>query len=370
MVSKPGQLGDRIAAARRDVGLTQEECASRAELPRTALAKIETGARRVSSLDLARLANALDMRIEWFFEEAPPAVVSRRNAAEAGAPSPRIDRMTERLAREVEFLQDIGDYLDLPPTPRLPFPTRSEDIEEIEARASEVRGMLGYQDKEPAVGLADRSAVLGLLAFSFDLGDKGADGASILLERGGVAVVNGSRRVGRRRLTLAHELGHYVFADEFSTDWRVGDVSAAETELRIDRWARALLLPAPALRERWRGGEHTRTDAVRIGSEFRVDMATMARRLAELEMASPAEQETVRAARTRRADIEDFDLLVPTDLKPPKLPTVYEKAVLDAYQSEEISVARAVGLLFETREESDLPNLPDLPAEALWSFVY
>lgn len=366
MVLKPGQLGDRISAARRDVGLTQEECASRAELPRTALAKIETGARRVSSLDLARLANTLDMRIEWFFQEAPPAVVSRRNAAEAGAPSPRIDRMSERAAREVEFLQDIGDYLDLPPTPRLHFPNRPE---EIEAKASEVRRMLDYGDNEPAVGLAAKSADLGLLAFSFSLGE-GADGASILLERGGVAVVNGSRHPGRRRLTLAHELGHYVFADEFSTDWRVGDVSAAETELRIDRWARALLLPAPALRERWRGGEHTRTDAVLIGSEFRVDMATLARRLVELEMVSSAEEEeTVRAARISRADIVDFNLVVPTDLKPPELPTIYEKAVLDAYRSEEISAARAVGLLFETWKESELPDLPMLPAEALRFFV-
>ncbi len=366
MVSKPGQWGDRIAAARRDVGLTQEECASRAELPLATLVKIETGAGRVSSLDLARLANALDMRIEWFFEEAPPAVVSRRNAAEVGAPSPRIDRMTERVAREVEFLQDIGDCLDLPSTPRLPFPTHPE---EIEARASEVRELLGYQEGKPALGLSERAADLGLLAFSLRLGDKGADGASILLERGGVAVVNGSRRLGRRRLTLAHELGHFVFADEFSTDWRVGDVSAAETELRIDRWARALLLPAPALRERWRGGEHTRTDAVRIGSEFRVDMATMARRLVELRMVSPAEEETVRAARTRRADIVDFNLVVPTDLEPPELPNIYEKAVLDAYRREKISAARAVGLLLGAWEESDLPDLPMLPAEALWSFV-
>ena len=367
MVLKPGQLGDSIAAARRDVGLTQEECASRAELTRTALAKIETGARRVSALELARLASALDMRIEWFFQEAPPAVVSRRNAAEAGAPSPRIDRMAERVAREVEFLQTIGDYLDLPPTPRLSLPTRPE---EIEARASEVRGMLGYEGNKPAVGLAAMSADLGLLAFSFNLGDEGADGASILLGRGGVAVVNGSRHLGRRRLTLAHELGHFVFADEFSTDWRVGDAYAAETELRIDHWARALLLPAPALRERWRGGENTRTDAVLIGSEFRVDMATLAQRLAELEMVTSAEEETVRATRTSRADIVDFNLVVPTDLGPPELPTVYVKAVLGAYRSEEISAPRAVGLLFDTWEESELPDLPMLPAEALWSFVY
>ena len=58
------ELGLRIGQARRDAGMTQQECASRAEMGRTVLAKIETGARRVGAVELARLANALDMRIE------------------------------------------------------------------------------------------------------------------------------------------------------------------------------------------------------------------------------------------------------------------------------------------------------------------
>ena len=40
-----GSLGGRVAAARHDAGLTQQECASRAGLERSALAKIETGRR-------------------------------------------------------------------------------------------------------------------------------------------------------------------------------------------------------------------------------------------------------------------------------------------------------------------------------------
>lgn len=84
MVLVPGELGERIAVARREAGLTQGACAARAAIERTALAKIETGARRVGAVELARLADALDVRIEWFFEDAPPSVVSRRNAAELG----------------------------------------------------------------------------------------------------------------------------------------------------------------------------------------------------------------------------------------------------------------------------------------------
>ena len=85
-----------------------------------------------------------------------------------------------------------------------------ETAERVEVAAAEARGRLGYDCEEPAVGLGARVASLGLLAFSWEFGKHGADGASVLLGRGGVAVVNGSYQTGRRRLTLAHELGHYL----------------------------------------------------------------------------------------------------------------------------------------------------------------
>ena len=89
-------LGVRVAAARRDAGLTQEECASRVGIARSALAKVETGRRGTSATELVRLAQALEMRVEWFFEDASQAVLSRRNAPEPGAPSPSVDLFTER----------------------------------------------------------------------------------------------------------------------------------------------------------------------------------------------------------------------------------------------------------------------------------
>ena len=330
------------------------------------LAKIETGARRVGAMELARLATALDMRIEWFFEDAPPAVVSRRGASEPGVLPTALDRTVERLAREVTFLGSILDEFDLPATPELPVPVSPSAAE---TAAAEVRGLLGYEDGEPTLDLVGPAAEIGLLIFSLDCGPTDADGASVLLASGGVAVVNGDRHLGRRRLTAAHEIGHYVFADEYSTDWNVLDASASRNEGLIDRFARALLLPSDALASRWRGGDQTRTDAVLIGHEFRVDMSTLAQRLDEVEIAPPTELGTVRKTRIRQADILEHDLFVPAELDPPVLPTPYVKAVIKAYRSEEISAARALELLLGTWEESDLPEPPMLPAEAIWSFV-
>lgn len=358
-------LGRRIAAARRYVGLTQHECASRAGIGRTVLAKMETGSRKVGAMDLARLADALDMRIEWFFEEAPPAVVSRRGAAEPGLPPTRMDRTVERLAREVTFLRSITDRFDLPDTPDLPVPSDPQAAAEA---AVEVRRLLGCEAGLPVHDLAERAVRIGLLIFSLDCGPD-VDGASVLLDRGGVAVVNGDRHLGRRRLTAAHEIGHYVFADEYSTDWNVVDASASRTEALIDRFARALLLPSDALRARWRGGADTRTDAVLIGARFRVDMSTLARRLDELGLASPDEVATVRATVTRKADLVEHGLVVPTEMDPPTLPTVYVKAVIRAYRKEEISTARAIEFLLHTWDEDDLPDLPQLSKDAIWAFV-
>ena len=359
------QLGARVAAARRDAGLTQEECATRVGIARSALAKVETGRRGISATELVRLAQALKMRVEWFFEDAPQAVLSRRNAAEPGAPSPSVDLFTERIAREVEFLQRLGE-LELAETPAMEFP---ETPEQAEHAAVEARRRLGYDHEEPATALGAHAAELGLLVFSKELGTSGDDGASVLLERGGIAVVNGSFQTGRRRLTLAHELGHYVFGDEYSTDWRVAEAPAAKREGLIDRFARALLLPAAALRNRWSGGDDTRVDAVRLASEYRVDMTTLARRLDELEVASPQDLAVVRATRTRQSDIVELGLIVADELSPPMLPDAYVKAVLNLYRHEEVSAARALGLLLDTWQEDDLPDLPPLPADAVWSFV-
>ena len=316
---------------------------------------------------MAGLADALDMRVEWFFEDAPAAVVSRRNASDGfGGPSPEIDRTVERIAREVVFLQGLGDVLDLPTTPELSVPS---DFAAADAAAREVRNLLGYDKGEPAIDLARRVAEIGLLAFSLDIHSDGADGASVLLDRGGVAVVNGNRELGRRRLTLAHELGHYVFADEYSTDWRVGDTSTHRTEALIDRFARALLVPKSAVQAPWHAGHDTRTSTVVIASKYRVDMSTLALRLTEVGLVSSEEAARVRTTRTRRADIVELNLFVPTELSPPELPTLYVKAVLAAYRNEEVSSARALELLFDTWDESHLPELPQLPAGATWSFV-
>jgi transcriptional regulator with XRE-family HTH domain len=101
------RLGQRVADARIEAGLTQADLATAVGLDRTAVAKVEAGARKVSAVELARLAEVLGRPLEWFVTELPDAVVSRRGAPGAQH-SLRLDRAVEKVASDVEFLVELG----------------------------------------------------------------------------------------------------------------------------------------------------------------------------------------------------------------------------------------------------------------------
>ena len=364
-------IGQRIAEARGRAGLTQVALGAAVAIDRSVLAKIETGTRRVSALELARIADAVGQRIEWFVEDAPAAIISRRNLQEPGAPSPAVDTYVERIARSVEFVGAHDDQLRLESPEALQRPASAN---ESEVSAAAARTLLGLDDSEPFLNAAARLADIGLLAFAIDMGEDTADAASILLARGGIALINGHLHVGRRRLALGHELGHYLFADEYTVDWRVNEQDGRDSwESRLDRFARAVLLPPSGANRYWhersQAGDDLRTAAVKIASAFRVDMSTLSRRLLELRLIDQSEASQVRLFRTTKADIIEFDLLVHQELHPPELPRPYIASVLRLYRSEIISAARATDLLLDAWDEADLPKLPTLPEGAIWKFV-
>lgn len=359
-----GSIGRRVREARERRGLSQRELADEVGIDRSAMNKVETGVRKVSALELSHIAQALEERIEWFLADAPQPVISRRNLQEPGAPNPAIDLQVERLARHVEFVVDQG-AIDLTSVDPVESPASNDAAE---AAAGVARELVGLGQTSAALNISKLVESLGLLTFTVELGES-ADGASLLLASGGITVVNGSLQVGRRRLTLAHELGHYLFADEYQIDWP-GHRSGREA--RIDRFARAFLLPAEALEERWRGfveSDGLRAAAVRLGSEFRVDMTTLAVRLLELRLVNRQASDHIRRVHTTRADIEEFDLLVYDELAPPHLPSTYVRAVLQLYRTASISADRALELLLDSWDASDLPERPRLPESAIWSFV-
>ncbi|MER5493868.1 XRE family transcriptional regulator [Streptomyces sp. NPDC002490] len=361
-------IGARISEARAERGVTQTQLAASVGIDRTALAKIESGKRRVTAVELVAMARELGRRVEWFVDEAPPALVSYRGAVRGeGGSVQAIDAELDSLVRDAEFVTSHCPELVEAQPPALPHPTTTEEADELAVSA---RGLLGLDPGEPVYEFSRLAARVGLLVFSVDLGE-GADAGTVLLKRGGVALVNGHWRVGRRRLAAAHELGHYLVADEFSLDWRVSAADARGLEARLDRFARAFLMPGEDLRERWGTWEVDpdgtwRDAAVRAASHYGVDMATLARRLHEIGLVDRGRADRVRRVQTKQADIVEKNLVVRDELAPVSLPRPYEQAVLRLYRREMISAERALGLFRGTFTRDSLPSLPPVSDAEMW----
>ena len=61
----PRELGARLAAARHQAGLSQQQVADRLGMRRPAISEIETGERDVKSLELDRFAQLYGVTLEW-----------------------------------------------------------------------------------------------------------------------------------------------------------------------------------------------------------------------------------------------------------------------------------------------------------------
>jgi Zn-dependent peptidase ImmA (M78 family)/transcriptional regulator with XRE-family HTH domain len=371
-------LGERIREARKRAGVSQDELGRAIGLDRTVVNKIEAGVRKVSALELSDIAAEIGVRMSTFFEDPVPALVSHRSSQGLDTTDSQIDALLAKLADEVRFVASLGgEELGLAAARAVdqagvvPPSTNAE----AEALAEQARTLMGLGAEDPIRQLTDSVAGIGLLAFSRDIGKDTADAGTILLSRGGVALVNSQMKVGRRRLALAHELGHYLIADEYTVDWRVADHSnrTLATESHLDRFARALLLPSVALTQKWRDAVERfgeRGAAILLASEFRVDMATLATRLTETGLVDGETTALVRSCRTTKADIIELNLYAPLEeLAGTTVPRSFSLAVLRLVRDERISRERALDLLQGTFEEADLPNIRERRPDEIWNFV-
>lgn len=360
-------LASRIGQYRELAGISQVELASEIGIDRTAMSKIESGTRRVSAVELHDLARVLGIRMEWLFSDPPSSIVAYRRSS-ADQVLAGIDVAIERLSREVEFVRDHAAIQWPEFQPSMTDPATIDP--ELFARRLRATSGFGVDPIRSMTKLAER---LGVALFSLSMGTDAPDGGSTPLAHAGIAVVNGDRDTGRRRLAAAHELGHLICGDHYEVDWRLDRPEQGLWEAKLDQFARALLLPAEPLEQVWRhrgGGDFDeRAQALTDASNWQVDMSTLARRLRHLDLVDEAAANRIRHYKHRRADFDELDLVVRTDLEPPTLPRIFTRSVLDLYRREFISADRALDLLQGAYSEAELPEPAPLPEGSIWALL-
>jgi Zn-dependent peptidase ImmA (M78 family)/transcriptional regulator with XRE-family HTH domain len=359
------EVGARIAATRHARGLSQEELAGKVGLDRTAITKIEVGRRHVNSLELVRLAEVLDRPLQSFVSDPPASIVSRRAAVAAGRDDQASDFAIEDVARDLQVLVDVRALSPSPAKGSLRVVVPAEEGWGPEDAAATARSLIGADTKSPIHNLAAKVEAVGLFAYSLALGDASSDGSYAEVDGVGVAVVNGEIDPGRRRSTLAHELGHHLFGDAYSVDWGT-DTSA--TEQALDAFAGFLLLPRAGVGGRWhelRAGHTVRQSAIMISAEFRVSWGAALRYLRHYDLITRDEKILLESRSPTRADYLECGVRVSQELQPPYIPTGVAAAAIRAYRSHRLSAERVIAMLRGQVNIDELPARDEIPLDSL-----
>lgn len=252
------ELASRLRSAREVAGLNQDEVAARAGIGRSALVQIEQGNRKVSSLELVRLAQIYGRDIQDFFEPAFEdelvGVLLRTDTAQDLARAREGLRRCEksvRTARLLEHLLEIDRTRTASPTyESTPPRTRWDAIRQGEQLAIAERRRLGLADGP----LGDLESILeaqGVWVAAADLPQDISGATFVDPERVGVMiVVNCSNQSATRlRFSLAHEYCH-TLADR-GRRALLSRMSHSDdlVEARANSFAASFLLPEAAVRE-------------------------------------------------------------------------------------------------------------------------
>ncbi len=257
-------LGERLKAAREACGLTQEAVAQELGLSRPTLAQIEAGKRKVTGLELARLARLYARDITEFladeFEPGGEPILLR--ALPEARTDPRIRTAVYEamsLLREILALRKMlnvdgpGPGLPVYRVPRHGSRWHAVQLGNRLADSERRRLGLGFA---PIPDLPSLVESQGALVLEMEL-PEGVSGFTLRSEGTVAFAVRAGEAVVRQRFSLAHEYCHAL------CDWEPGEGVAARGgraivcrsaeaeelgEVRANAFAAAFLLPEDGVR--------------------------------------------------------------------------------------------------------------------------
>ncbi len=317
--------------------LSRHAFAQQIGLDDSKLSQSMSGARRFSSLDLARIAELCHVTVDWLItgEERPLAVAARTTSGDAGA---ALDA-AKRYSTLREDTASLG-YRQ----PWRPMTAR------LGAGGYVEQGRQLAQDALLRVGQAGRSIsdgnlpvltekVFGVDVAVVELGT-GFDGLAVSSDDVKLIILATSHVPARQRFTLAHELGHLLAGDDQGVhlDRDIFDKSQAKdpSEMRASAFASAFLMPENTLRDAGTTGLTEQTFAA-LSCELMVTPSALAYRLLHLRLIDAGSCDRYKAITAARAAItigrgEQFAQRV-AEASTPRPPGLLVRDTFAAYES-------------------------------------
>jgi len=294
-------ISDRVRELLARSGMSQRHFAERVGLDSSKLSKSLSGARRFSSLDLARIAEATQVTVDWLLTGDEPALaLAARISGDTSSAAAIAEAKRLGAAREdVAFLgyrqpwrpvrRPVQDGLDTTRGERLAAAALDRvseadvDLGDLPAAAEEAFGA------DVAIG---------------DLGPR-FDGLSVATAEIKLILVGRGVAPWRQRFTIAHELGHLLARDDqgLHLDQDVEDRQHQRqpTERRANAFAAAFLMPERQLRAAVGSSGFTPEAFADLVCELRVSPSALAFRLLSFRLIDSMTCDRFKALSARQA---------------------------------------------------------------------
>lgn len=344
----PAVLGRRLQEARKARRLTQQDVADVLGVARTTVTAIEKGERRVQPLELARLAEQLDVPVAELLRPAHASRVSLDTSAVElratfdsyvtadAALGPLVFEL-ERLCADYLELEQLAGISSRRPRPRS-YTIDTDPEAAAEDAAQEERRRLGLGDGPVHDLRSILETEFGIRVFYMDLPSKTAAMFGFTEELGGCISVNRQHPAERRRLSLAHELGHFVCSRELPDVHRLGKGSRnAARERFANAFSYAFVMPEYGLRRRVRemtrsrDGRLTVADLCHLAHQYFVSVEAMTVRLEGLDLIAPGTWSRMKQGGFRVKDANEQLQLPPQSEEAELLPRRYMYLVAEAF---------------------------------------
>ncbi|OLP15947.1 hypothetical protein BST81_23780 [Leptolyngbya sp. 'hensonii'] len=207
-------IGERLKEARKNVRLSQEEAAQAVGLDRTAIVKIEKGARTVTGVELLLLArlyrrDPAEFLVEQPLQEDPITTLGR---IQGNAPlewSKEVSHNIEILKEAVRLREALGDQIHaFPPIYQLPAPNSYEEAIEQGKEIAVLERKRLKLGSGPISDIVSLIASQGIWTAAVPFPDD-VSGLFIAHDKYGLAIfIHEGQALVRQRFSYAHEYAH------------------------------------------------------------------------------------------------------------------------------------------------------------------
>lgn len=237
-------IGEVLEILRRAQGLTQEELCTRAGVTQAALSRYENDQRMPDEETIGRLARELGVTRRFLMRNhsvrgalAVDVHMRRQKTTKASA----WRKLEARLNKHRLHASMLFEEVSLRAEQSVPT------FDPVDTAAAQAALMVRAQWRMPIGPVRNLSRWLeaaGCVIFEEDFGTRRIDGLSQWVGDHPVLLVNSAAPTDRKRLTLAHELGHLVLHNGVAVD---------DPEREANEFAAELLMPAHVIRAELRG---------------------------------------------------------------------------------------------------------------------